>query len=203
MASQYQLVMRTGPTPGTTFALEDGQITIGRDPSSTVAINDSEMSRHHARLNLQGGKFVLEDMGSTNGTMVNGKRITGPHVLKPGEMISFGEQIVLMYEVLTFDPDATIASVRPQAQASNIPPYQPPVAPPPPPRQAYAGQVPPGPVPMAAAPPVVQLSAKRYSLPIVLGVSALVILCACGSFFWWVDATYRWCTFFPFMAGCG
>ncbi|MCF6278540.1 MAG: FHA domain-containing protein, partial [Anaerolineales bacterium] len=181
MASQYQLVMRTGPTPGATYALEDGQITIGRDPSNSISINDSEVSRNHARMNLQGGKFVLEDLGSTNGTMVNGKRITGPHVLKPGEMISFGEQIVLMYEVLNFDPDATVASVRSQPAAA---PRQQPVATPPPP-QAYAGQVPPGPAPTPAAPPVVSPPKKRNSLPIVLGVGALVLLCACGAFFWW------------------
>ncbi len=194
MAAQYQLVMRSGPTPGTIYALEGGLITIGRDPSSTISINDSEVSRHHARMTAQGGKFVLEDLGSTNGTFVNGRRIAGPHVLKPGEMVSFGEQIVLMFEAISFDPDATVASPRPAA----APAPRRAVAPPPPPKQAYAGQVPSAP---PAAPAVT--SAKRSSLPIVLSVGAVIAICACAGFFWWVDATYRWCTFFPFIAGCG
>jgi cyanate permease len=39
-------------------------------------------------------------------------------------------------------------------------------------------------------------------LPLVIGLSVLLFLCLCGTFFWWVDATYRWCVFFPFLTGC-
>ena len=74
MASQFQLIMRTGPTPGATFTLEGDQLNIGRDSTNEVTINDAEVSRHHARLTFQGGKYVLEDLGSTNGTFVNGQR---------------------------------------------------------------------------------------------------------------------------------
>ncbi|OQX65381.1 MAG: hypothetical protein B6I38_04445 [Anaerolineaceae bacterium 4572_5.1] len=195
MTTQYQLVMRTGPTPGTTYPLDDIQTTLGRDPSNTISINDAEISRHHARMTLQGGKIVLEDMGSTNGTSVDGKRISGPHVLKAGEMVSFGEEIVLIFEALNFDPDATVVSSRPIST-----PRQEPIAPPPP-RQAYAGQVPTGP---ASSAPVSQ-PAKRSSLPIIVGAGAVLLICACGTFLWWIDATYRWCTFFPFLfpGACG
>src|SRR5512147_1961443 len=96
--AEFQLVMRSGPTPGATFPLEGDQLTIGRDSSNGVAINDAEVSRKHARLTFQGGKFVIEDLGSTNGTFVNGQRLTGPHVLKAGDVVAFGEQIVLMYD---------------------------------------------------------------------------------------------------------
>jgi len=75
MAAQFQFVMRSGPTPGATFSLEGDQLTIGRDSSSGVAINDAEISRKHARLTFQGGKYVIEDLGSTNGTFVNGQRL--------------------------------------------------------------------------------------------------------------------------------
>jgi hypothetical protein len=64
----------------------------------------------------------------------------------------------------------------------------------PPPAQAYAGQVASGPA---------QPGAKTSSpLPIVLIVGVVLFVCACGAFFWWVDATFRWCTFFPFLSGC-
>ena len=59
MLSQFQLIMRQGPTPGATFPLEGDQITIGRDPSNGIVINDAEISRRHARLTFQGGKYVL------------------------------------------------------------------------------------------------------------------------------------------------
>ena len=72
-----------------------------------MAINDAEISRKHARLTFQGGKYVLEDLGSTNGTFVNGQRLAGPVVLKSGDVVSLGEQIVLMYDVLSVDAGAT------------------------------------------------------------------------------------------------
>lgn len=190
MAAQFQLIMRTGPAPGTTYSLEGEQITIGRDSSNAISINDAEVSRRHARLTLQGGKYVLEDFGSTNGTFVNGQRITGQRVLKAGDVLSLGEGISLVFESSTFDPAATVATPRPAVVSRPGPAPAPPPAVP-----AVVGQVPAGPLPAAPA-------KKSSAMPIVLVVGALVFLCACGVFFWWVDATYRWCVFFPFIPGC-
>jgi len=195
MASQFQLIMRTGPTPGATFTLEGDQLNIGRDSANEITINDAEISRHHARLTFQGGKYVLEDLGSTNGTFVNGQRLAGPRVLKAGEVVSFGEQVVLVFEVTTNDPGATMVSPRAAAVPSAS---RPPSSPPPPPAE-YAGSIPASP-PSAMATPE---TGKRTNLtPIIVGGSVLILLCMCVAFFWWVDATYRWCTFFPFISGC-
>ncbi len=182
--SQFQFVMRSGPTPGVTFPLEGDQLTIGRDSSNGVAINDAEVSRRHARLTFQGGKYVLEDLGSTNGSFVNGQRLAGPVVLKPGDVVSLGEQIVLMYDAINMDPGATIASSRKSAR----------VAPPPP---APVQTASPGYTPAPAVP-----AKKTNMLPIFIGAGVLLFICACVGFFSWVDATYRWCVFFPFIAGC-
>jgi pSer/pThr/pTyr-binding forkhead associated (FHA) protein len=182
--SQFQFVMRSGPTPGVTFPLEGDQLIIGRDASNSVAINDAEISRKHSRLSFQGGKYVLEDLGSTNGTFVNGQRLAGPVVLKPGDVVSLGEQIVLMYDAINQDPGATVASPR-QSVRVTPPPVQP-VAP------TYT-----------APPTYAGTPAKKTNLmPIFIGVGVLLFLCLCISFFWWVDATYRWCIFFPFISGC-
>ena len=190
MPGQYQLTMRSGPNPGTVYALEGDQISIGRDSTNEIPVNDAEVSRRHARLSFQGGKYVLEDMGSTNGTFVNGQRLTGPRVLKSGEVVSLGEQIVFVYEAVEIDPGATMVSPRKAAAV------RPPVAAPPPPPQAFAGSVPAS--PMAPAP-----AKKTNIVPIAIAIGAVLFICVCIAFFIWVDQTYRWCVFFPFIPGCG
>jgi predicted component of type VI protein secretion system len=182
--AQFQFVMRSGPTPGVVFPLEGDQLTIGRDSSNQVAINDAEISRKHARLTFQGGKFVLEDLGSTNGTFVNGQRLAGPVVLKPGDVVSLGEQIVLMYDAINMDPGATMAAPR---RAAHMAPSMP----------AQAA------VPTAAPPysPAAEAPAKKSNnLIIIIGMAVLAFVCMCIVVFLVVDADptgARWCIF-PF-----
>jgi predicted component of type VI protein secretion system len=197
MASQFQLIMRSGPTPGAAFILEGDQIDVGRDSTNEIVINDAEISRRHARLTFQGGKYVLEDLGSTNGTFVNGQRLAGPRVLKPGEVVSFGEQIVMIFEaIMTADVGATVVSPR----AAAVPAAARPAMPPPPPPAAYVGSVPASPSP-APMPGTINI---RRPNPVVIFVSVgvFLFLCMCVAFFWWVDANFLWCTFFPFLGGC-
>ena len=196
MASQFQLIMRSGPTPGASFTLEGDQLDIGRDSTNEIVINDAEISRRHARLTFQGGKYVLEDLGSTNGTFVNGQRLAGPRVLKSGEVVSFGEQIVMIFEATHFDAVATVVSPR----AAAVPVASRPVMPPPPPPAEYVGSVPanPSPVPVPGS-----INIRRPNpVLIVVGVGVFFFLCMCVAFFWWVDSNFLWCTFFPFLGGC-
>lgn len=169
--AQYQLVMHSGPTPGKTFALDGDVLTIGREASNQIAINDAEISRKHSQLVSQGGKYVLTDLGSTNGTFVNGQRLTGQHVLQPGEVISLGEQISLLFEAITIvDPNATMLSSKPivAPRASAAQPQPQPVA--------YAGQVPAGPSGEEIPAP----APKRNTMLIVIVVAIiLLVLCAC------------------------
>jgi predicted component of type VI protein secretion system len=194
MAPLFQFVMRSGPTPGATFSLEGDQLVIGRDSSSGVAINDAEISRKHARLNFQGGKYVIEDLGSTNGTFVNGQRLVSPVVLKSGDVVSLGEQIVLMYEALSADPGETVISAR-KVSARAIPAPAPMPAPAPP--QYYSSPAAP-PVPPALTP----LAKPANNLPIFIVAGVLLLICLCVGALWYIDANYLWCTFFPFIPGC-
>ena len=201
MSTRYQLVMRSGPNPGASYALDSELMTIGRDPSNTIAVNDPEISRQHARMILQGGKIVIEDNGSTNGTTIDGRRISGPHVLKSGEMVALGEDIVFMFEALSFDPDATVVSSAAHPAAA---PRQEPIMPPPsPPKQAYVGQVPADPEPVV--PPPAAQGSSRKTLPVIVGAGALACICACGGLLFWGDAANKWWDFFPFLFGssCG
>ncbi len=71
------------------FGLEP--VSIGRHEDNTVILPDPQISRHHAEIVMQGGRWVIADLGSANGTYVNGQRITGPHVLDHGDLIRLGK----------------------------------------------------------------------------------------------------------------
>jgi len=203
MTVQYQLVMHSGPTPGKIFPLDGDLLTIGREADNNIAINDAEVSRKHTQFVFQGGKFIVTDLGSTNGTFINGQRLTGQHILQPGEIISLGEQINLLFEtVAQVDPNATMLSnarppviVTPRPAPAPAPAVRPsqPISQP-----AYAGQVPGGPSPEAPA----KASNSRLLL-IIVGLILLCLICSCIGILYYIDANALWCQFLPFLPGCG
>ncbi|MCT7356455.1 FHA domain-containing protein [Streptomyces sp. 15-116A] len=65
-------------------------LRIGRDPANGLRLNHETVSRVHAELRHQGGMWVLRDLGSTNGTTVNGRRVIGAAVVREGDQIGFG-----------------------------------------------------------------------------------------------------------------
>lgn len=86
------LVIVKGPQMGSNFELTDSIVTIGRDPSNSVFLNDMTVSRHHARVDLSGissGFATVEDLGSLNGTWVDGA-IVNKAMLKDGSTIQIG-----------------------------------------------------------------------------------------------------------------
>jgi LysM repeat protein len=93
------LLMRRGPHPNRPFPLGKDVITIGRGLDNDIVVDDAEVSRHHARLTRQGNDWVLEDLGSRNGTFVNGQRITGPVTLPPGAQVGLGTGILFSMEM--------------------------------------------------------------------------------------------------------
>lgn len=200
MAAQFQLVMHSGPTPGKIFPMEGDVITIGREAGNGIVINDAEVSRKHTQFVFQGGKYIVTDLGSTNGTFVNGQRLTGQHILQPGEVISLGEQINLLFEsVAQVDPNATMLSAnRAPAMPKAVPPAPrpQPVAPPPPqPVNNYAGQVPAGPAP-SYTPTTQENGAGGGSRTVLILVGVGLLLCLClvsvGLFF---APQSFWCMF--------
>ena len=87
----------TGPGMGS-LVLPSGQrvdlgnamVSVGRLPECTISINDSNISRNHAEVKAGPSAYIVKDLGSTNGTMVNGVSITGEQALRDGDIISFG-----------------------------------------------------------------------------------------------------------------
>jgi predicted component of type VI protein secretion system len=188
--AQFQLVVRTGPNAGRSYPLEAAEVIIGRDVSNAISINDAEISRKHCKLTLHGNTYVVEDLGSTNGTFVNNQRLTSSKVLNPGDNLSLGENISMLYEA-AMDPNATVvSSAKAPRTVAPVKKAEAPAAP------AYSGQVPAGPAP-AAKP------ARKGGSKVVLIVIIAVVLClilGCILTFVWVDADAtgaRWCMF-PF-----
>jgi signal transduction histidine kinase len=83
-----------GPDKGRNFELVDGENVIGRQ-SPTVQLGDGTVSRQHARVQRQGEAWTIEDLGSANGTYVNGIRIKAPTRLKRGDQIRTGSSLLV------------------------------------------------------------------------------------------------------------
>ena len=90
---QLQLVIHAGPLAGKGFPITGDTLTFGRGSENDISLDDSQVSRLHARLIRQGNQIIIEDLGSTNGTLVNGKPISGQHVLQPADIISIGSSV--------------------------------------------------------------------------------------------------------------
>jgi pSer/pThr/pTyr-binding forkhead associated (FHA) protein len=203
-ASQFQLVIRKGPQVGQVFHLDTQSLIVGRDPVSDITINDPEISRQHARLTRVAEGFLIEDLGSTNGTFVNGQRLSSePVLLQPGQAVNMGSGVRLVYE-MAGTPEADIDTL-----VDNDPPWHgtPDMAPPAtaepanpwsepapryaasspayhdePPAQARLGQ--------AYAPPVPTNEAdNKNRRNITIAIVALLLLCCCCSF---LGFMYQW-----------
>src|SRR3954465_926138 len=99
-----------GPAAGSVLPVSDEELLIGRQaPGPGKLGNDIEISRRHARVMRESnGQFLIEDLGSTNGTYVNGERILGAQILKPGDEVELGDT-KLRVEALDAPSDKVIA----------------------------------------------------------------------------------------------
>lgn len=98
MAPNAHLVTAKGPQPGQIFSLDQSPLILGRDPRNAITVDHPEVSRRHARIAKQGDTWVAEDLGSTNGTFVNGRRLVGPQPLVTGDVIGLSEAVLLTFQ---------------------------------------------------------------------------------------------------------
>lgn len=172
-----RLIVRTGPNPGTVFELTKEVTMLGRDVTNDVPLGDAEISRQHARLTRTPGGMVLEDLGSTNGSFINGDRLTSPRVLKSGDLIGLGENVTLSFEGLAPESAATVLG---PARAA------------PPPRQAPRAAAP-APAPGPATPmgmsafPAEESGGGGSRRWLLAGCGCLLILAACVVIFALMD----------------
>ena len=93
------LTVRQGPGAGVSFTIDAPSITIGRHGQCDLQVNDTWVSRQHARITWGGAGYLLEDLGTVNGTYVNGDRISGPRALRSGDILQLGTQVELGFQV--------------------------------------------------------------------------------------------------------
>lgn len=98
----FYLVIRRGPELNKMFLLAKENLTLGRDANNDIVIEDSEISRQHLRVLWKGNGYAVQDLGSTNGTRINGgERIQGEVALQPGQALMLGDAIILSYEAIS------------------------------------------------------------------------------------------------------
>jgi hypothetical protein len=89
-ASRLVIVAAMGHEPGTTFDVGDGAM-FGRADAADIHVEDPFASSSHARIDNRGGEMYLEDMGSTNGTYLNGRKVKSAEPLGTGDTIRIGD----------------------------------------------------------------------------------------------------------------
>jgi pSer/pThr/pTyr-binding forkhead associated (FHA) protein len=112
------LLLERGPQTNQRFVLTGEQSSIGRSSANDVVIVDPEVSRRHARIVHRKDQLALEDLGSTNGTFLNGQRVTHLTALQDGDLIDLGDSISL--RVMTA---VTVASNAPAIVTATEPDY--------------------------------------------------------------------------------
>lgn len=223
----FKLTVRQGPRPNLVFELDKDSYTIGREAGNDIVIEDPQVSRRHAQLTRQGSSYLLEDIGSTNGSYVNGKRITAPVLLADADLVGLADTVVLAVQGPPVAIDSGATAVMSETARATVPPTQPAFTPPvvvqppapaqrppaqaqrpatyAPPAPAYSPQpqpayVPP-PQPYAASPrePVLT-SDRRRNILIGVGCLALImIVCVIGFVLWSFIDCRSFSSVFPFL----
>jgi transcriptional regulator with GAF, ATPase, and Fis domain/pSer/pThr/pTyr-binding forkhead associated (FHA) protein len=129
---QAYLVIREGPQGTDVFRLTPGRtVTIGRTATNQIVIKDERCSRYHAEIFLTQGEWILRDLDSRNGTLVNNQRVRGDSTLHPGDIITIAHiQMAFVHELsqafveptgakgVSNEPTVALPIVDPQDQPS-------------------------------------------------------------------------------------
>ena len=117
---QYTVPSGSGPAltvrhTGQEFPLTQAPITIGRQPDCTIVLADPQVSRQHATISYQAGRYIVQDLGSANGTFINERRVAAPQALRDGDQLRLGNTI--------FDVRLAAGGVAPTMYGQQAAPY--------------------------------------------------------------------------------
>jgi serine phosphatase RsbU (regulator of sigma subunit) len=114
------LITLQGPDVGRKFALEAGASILGRQLDSTICLRAKAVSRQHAQILSQDGTFFIEDLGSSNGTYLNGKRVTGRTPLTERDTLQIGPYLFALRPTPTLTTSEQDLVIREQVSAVTL-----------------------------------------------------------------------------------
>ena len=130
--------------------LREGEIVLGRSSECGVLLDSETVSRKHARVSIREGSVFIEDLGSRNGTFVNGKQVVEKVQIKPGDAVQFGD---VRFELFQTPPEEARTVVMSQEAVPQLSTEQAPRPIPPSPSEPPVHRVPQPPPPQAAPSP--------------------------------------------------
>jgi len=211
-APNFQLTMRLGATPGKTYPLDKEETLVGRELVNDITLSDPEVSRRHARFVIREEGVFVEDLGSTNGTFLNGVRVSGPQQLRLGDEITFGEKVVLVFERYIKEED--VSMITPEIEKTPVPemrqeepvfePFQEAVSP-----ISIQEEAQPEARPLeadAVSEPGKAVSERRRGMPtwmVILLIAIVLIICLIAITMYFMPASW-WCAIdiFNLLPGC-
>ncbi len=110
------LIMVEGESIGRKWVIAGDVLTIGRSEDCDIVLPQRQVSRRHARISYQDGRYILEDLGSKNGTFVNGREVREPCILRDGDEI----QIALCVKLAFVGAEATAPLVSEEAKRIGL-----------------------------------------------------------------------------------
>jgi pSer/pThr/pTyr-binding forkhead associated (FHA) protein len=111
------LVAERGPDTGRSYAVDGAGATIGRQAGNTIIPNDLRLSRQHARIEAQAGGFVVRDLGSTNGTLLNGQPLLELQPLRTGDVLQMGSTVFRVADSL---PEGQVPTISRSPTTSRL-----------------------------------------------------------------------------------
>jgi ABC-type multidrug transport system ATPase subunit/pSer/pThr/pTyr-binding forkhead associated (FHA) protein len=112
-SSNFKIIILNSqnPTASEEYQLVRREIIVGREDISDLTISSQGVSRKHAKLTREGDGYIIEDLGSSNGTFVNSQKVTTPRSLRSGDQIRLGKSVSLVYEATRESASEEAASV--------------------------------------------------------------------------------------------
>lgn len=115
--SNLSLEIVEGPGAGRQVPL-DGSLEIGRDPDAGLVLDDPQVSRRHARISPAGGAATVEDLGSSNGTFLNGNELHAPARVDPGDELVIGVTVMELRSAAQIEAQPSAVRAVPPALAA-------------------------------------------------------------------------------------
>lgn len=112
------LTVRQGANVGQRYTAHKDSLVLGRQSGNDIQINDRQISPQHARISWQNGRFVITDLGSLNGTTVNGRPLVGSFPLRDGDIVGLGN-VALAFQVLRGAPAGSSTGYTTTAGSAN------------------------------------------------------------------------------------